>query len=186
MSTTLASFDSGHGDQVHDVQLDYYGKRIATASSDRGIKIFEVAGDQVSSRRAGVRFALECFLSNACPPPPPFGHFTGHVVQHRTERCVRFSTVLTSQVSHLADLAGHEGPVWQVSWGHPKFGGILASCSFDHRVIIWKELHEGSWQQARFVSACTATRCVVATLLSTGAPGSRRTLRSAWPVLKGA
>ena len=47
MSTTLASFDSGHGDQVHDVQLDYYGKRIATASSDRGIKIFEVAGDQV-------------------------------------------------------------------------------------------------------------------------------------------
>ena len=39
--------------------------------------------------------------------------------------------------------------MWQVSWGHPKFGGILASCSFDHRVIIWKELHEGSWQQAR-------------------------------------
>ena len=53
------------------------------------------------------------------------------------------------QVSHQADLAGHEGPVWQVSWGHPKFGGILASCSFDHRVIIWKELAEGSWQQAR-------------------------------------
>jgi protein transport protein SEC13 len=52
-------------------------------------------------------------------------------------------------VSHQADLAGHEGPVWQVSWGHPKFGGILASCSFDHRVIIWKELAEGSWQQAR-------------------------------------
>ena len=39
--------------------------------------------------------------------------------------------------------------MWQVSWGHPKFGGILASCSFDHRVIIWKELAEGSWQQAR-------------------------------------
>lgn len=47
MATTLAAFDSGHHDMVHDVQLDYYGKRIATASSDRGIKIFEVAGDQV-------------------------------------------------------------------------------------------------------------------------------------------
>ena len=47
MTTTLASFDSGHGDMVHDVQLDYYGTRLATASSDRGIKIFEVAGEQV-------------------------------------------------------------------------------------------------------------------------------------------
>ena len=47
MTTTLASFDSGHGDMVHDVQLDYYGKRLATASSDRGIKLFEVAGEQV-------------------------------------------------------------------------------------------------------------------------------------------
>ena len=47
MATTLAAFDSGHHDMVHDVQLDYYGKRIATASSDRGIKIFELAGEQV-------------------------------------------------------------------------------------------------------------------------------------------
>ena len=47
MATTLAAFDSDHHDMVHDVQLDYYGKRIATASSDRGIKIFEVAGEQV-------------------------------------------------------------------------------------------------------------------------------------------
>ena len=47
MTTTLASFDSGHGDMVHDVQLDYYGTRLATASSDRGIKLFNVAGEQV-------------------------------------------------------------------------------------------------------------------------------------------
>ena len=55
----------------------------------------------------------------------------------------RNAVLCRCQVSHQADLAGHEGPVWQVSWGHPKFGGILASCSFDHRVIIWKELAEG-------------------------------------------
>ena len=39
--------------------------------------------------------------------------------------------------------------MWQVAWAHPKFGGILASCSFDHRVIIWKELEQGNWQQVR-------------------------------------
>ncbi len=64
--------------------------------------------------------------------------------------------------------------MWQVSWGHPKFGGILASCSFDHRVIIWKELHEGSWQQARVMApAHAATWYVSATARSTEAPGSR-------------
>lgn len=33
----------------------------------------------------------------------------------------------------------HEGPVWQVAWAHPKFGSILASCSYDGSVIIWQE-----------------------------------------------
>ena len=36
-------------------------------------------------------------------------------------------------------LFSHEGPVWQVSWAHPKFGTILASASYDARVIIWRD-----------------------------------------------
>lgn len=31
--------------------------------------------------------------------------------------------------------ASHEGPVWQVSWAHPKYGSILASCSYDRKVM---------------------------------------------------
>jgi hypothetical protein len=31
------------------------------------------------------------------------------------------------------------GPVWQISWAHPKFGTLLASCSYDGSVIIHKE-----------------------------------------------
>lgn len=37
--------------------------------------------------------------------------------------------------------------MWQVAWGHPKFGNLIASASFDHRVIIWKEGSDGSWAQ---------------------------------------
>jgi hypothetical protein len=62
------SFDTAHADMVHDAQLDYYGKRLATCSSDRAIKIFDVLGD-------------------------------------------------THQ--HVADLVGHQGPVWQVRRIHP-------------------------------------------------------------------
>lgn len=40
----------------------------------------------------------------------------------------------------LADIKGHRGPVWQISWSHPASGELLASCSYDRRVIVWKEL----------------------------------------------
>ncbi|KAH7685859.1 protein transport protein SEC13 protein [Dioscorea alata] len=90
--------ETGHQDVVHDVSMDYYGKRLATASSDTTIQIIGVSG---------------------------------------------------SSHQHIATLSGHQGPVWQVAWAHPKFGSILASCSYDGRVIIWKEGNKpGQWSQA--------------------------------------
>ena len=40
----------------------------------------------------------------------------------------------------------HEGPVWQVAWAHPMDGNVLASCSYDRKVIIWKE-ENGTWEK---------------------------------------
>jgi protein transport protein SEC13 len=42
MSTSVATFDTQHDDMIHDAQMDYYGKRLATCSSDKTIKIFDV------------------------------------------------------------------------------------------------------------------------------------------------
>ena len=98
---TSQKIETGHQDVVHDVAMDYYGKRLATASSDNTIKIITVNGD----------------------------------------------ASFPSQI--LANLTGHQGPVWQVCWAHPKFGSILASCSYDGRVIIWKEISkQNEWIQA--------------------------------------
>ena len=33
---------TSHEDLIHDVQLDYYGKRMATCSSDRTVKIWDL------------------------------------------------------------------------------------------------------------------------------------------------
>lgn len=90
---------------VHDAQLDYYGKRLATCSSDRSVKVFDLSADQKTL---------------------------------------------------IADLRGHEGPVWQLSWAHPRYGALLASASFDHRVIIWKEGADGQWVQVRTGGSWTA------------------------------
>ena len=87
MVTVQSTVDTGHEDMIHDAQMDFYGTRLATCSSDRSVKIFDV--------RDGTQ-------------------------------------------TLAADLRGHEGPVWQVTWAHPRFGNILASCSYDRRVIIWQ------------------------------------------------
>ncbi|ORY33379.1 WD40-repeat-containing domain protein [Naematelia encephala] len=85
--------ETQHEDMIHDAQLDYYGKRLATCSSDKTIRIVNVVN----------------------------GEAKGEPVI----------------------LKGHTAPVWQLAWAHPSFGSILASCSYDGRVFIWKEVGPG-------------------------------------------
>ncbi|XP_069592322.1 protein SEC13 homolog isoform X2 [Ranitomeya imitator] len=95
MVSVINNVDTSHEDMIHDAQMDYYGIRLATCSSDRSVKIFDVKNG-------------------------------GQIL--------------------IADLRGHEGPVWQVAWAHPMYGNILASCSYDRKVIIWKE-ENGTWDK---------------------------------------
>ncbi|CAD6226874.1 GSCOCG00005956001-RA-CDS [Cotesia congregata] len=94
MVSVLNTVDTGHEDMIHDAEMDYYGLRLATCSSDNSVKVFDLKNGSQSL---------------------------------------------------VADLKGHDGPVWQVAWAHPKFGNILASCSYDRKVMIWKEL--GEWKK---------------------------------------
>eukprot|EP00188_Purpureofilum_apyrenoidigerum_P000652 Plantae.Rhodophyta-Purpureofilum_apyrenoidigerum.ctg12987.p1 GENE.Plantae.Rhodophyta-Purpureofilum_apyrenoidigerum.ctg12987~~Plantae.Rhodophyta-Purpureofilum_apyrenoidigerum.ctg12987.p1 ORF type:complete len:334 (+),score=36.48 Plantae.Rhodophyta-Purpureofilum_apyrenoidigerum.ctg12987:115-1116(+) len=89
--------ETGHTDMIHDAQWDYYGRRLATCSSDGTVRIFDVdaAGDRKME----------------------------------------------------AELHGHDGPVWQIAWAHPMYDNVLASCGFDHKVILWKEASKGMWQK---------------------------------------
>ncbi len=48
MATTITSIDTQHGDMVHDAAFDYYGRRLATCSSDRLIKVYDVSGDETA------------------------------------------------------------------------------------------------------------------------------------------
>ncbi|KAK9497348.1 hypothetical protein O3M35_004681 [Rhynocoris fuscipes] len=59
-----------------------------------------------------------------------------------SDNSIKIFNVKEGTFNHVTDLKGHFGPVWQLSWAHPKFGNILASCSFDKRLIIWKENRE--------------------------------------------
>ena len=91
---TEVRFDSKHEDHITDVAWDFYARRLATASSDRTVKIWTV--DKES---------------------------------HELE----------------ATLTGHDGPVWEVGWAHPKWGSVVASCSYDGTVLVFREDAPGRW-----------------------------------------
>jgi len=94
-NSLITSVDTKHEDQIHDCQFDFYGTRLATASSDKSIKIFEVNNDKTT---------------------------------------------------YLTQITSHDGPVWQLSWAHPKFGPILASAGFDKKVMVHQEQADGTWK----------------------------------------
>lgn len=56
----------------------------------------------------------------------------------------------------------HEGAVWSISWAHPKYGTILASSSYDGRILIWREQPQGQWQRIYEFTLHTASVNLVA------------------------
>ena len=62
-----------------------------------------------------------------------------------SDKTIRIFEVNDDKTTYLTSISHHDGPVWQLSWAHPKFGSILSSAGFDKRVNIYKEGHDGNW-----------------------------------------
>lgn len=107
----LASFETGHGDMVHDAAFDYYGKRLATCSSDRSIKLFNVVGEQVRGPAPRLEALPPAFR---CQPPPPPLAFCASVMATRLCR-IADHALGRPQRPRGAGVAGRLGApqVWQ-------------------------------------------------------------------------
>ena len=51
----------------------------------------------------------------------------------------------------------HSGSVWRVTWAHPEFGQVLASCSFDRTAAVWEEIVGESNDKQRGLSHWVST-----------------------------
>ncbi|KAI2652572.1 Nucleoporin SEH1 [Labeo rohita] len=59
----------------------------------------------------------------------------------------------------------HSGSVWRVTWAHPEFGQVLASCSFDRTAAVWEEIvgesndkqrGQSHWHMGLMLTTCSA------------------------------
>ncbi len=137
-----------HGDMVHDAQLDYYGLRLATCSSDKTVKIFEVSQDG--------NHKLEATLE---------GH-EGPVWRVAWSHPSRHGKPLLASASHdgcvivwmeesrgmwrrFYDYSWHASSVNSVAFAPAEYGLIFACASSDGFVSICTLLSDGTWDEQR-------------------------------------
>ncbi|KAI9814398.1 MAG: GTPase-activating protein S13 [Pycnora praestabilis] len=138
--------NSGHDDMIHDAVLDYYGRRLATCSSDRTIKIFEVEGEthRLTETLKGHEGAVWC-VSWA---HPKYGNilasagYDGKVFIWREQG---------GQWQKVFDFALHTASVNIVTWSPHESGCLLACASSDGSVSIL-EFADNSWTHQIFAA----------------------------------
>ncbi|MCO5584729.1 hypothetical protein L7F22_038661 [Adiantum nelumboides] len=109
--------DCSTGHDQHDAQLDYYGKRLATCSSDRTVKVFDVVDGQ-------------------------WGDVLG-----RYQRFIwlRANAGNTGGWTKIKEHGMHSASVNSIAWAPHELGSILACASSDGNVSVLKFNNDGTW-----------------------------------------
>ncbi|KAG1251178.1 hypothetical protein G6F68_012412 [Rhizopus microsporus] len=116
---------------IHDAQLDYYSRRLATASSDHTIKIFNVDGDNQT--------LTHTITDNTAPvwqvawAHPKFGTilasfaYDGRVLIFKEQN---------GAWTKIHENNKHTASVNSVAWAPHELGAILACASSDGKISI--------------------------------------------------
>ncbi|KAI9804307.1 MAG: GTPase-activating protein S13 [Piccolia ochrophora] len=174
--------NAGHDDMVHDAVLDYYGRRLATCSSDRTIKIFEIDGEThrlTETLKGYYTFNRNPNLTRIpSQAHPKYGNilasagYDGKVFIWREQG---------GQWQKVFDFALHTASVNMVSWAPHEAGCLLACASSDGSVSVL-EFKDNSWDHQIFPAHGIGVNAVswapaltpgslVSSAPATGAPG---------------
>ncbi|KAG4028214.1 hypothetical protein MFRU_023g00510 [Monilinia fructicola] len=123
--------NSGHDDMIHDAALDYYGRRLATCSSDRTVKIFEIEGE--THRLTETLKGHEGAIWSISWAHPKYGNilasagYDGKVLIYKET---------SSAWTKIYDFALHTASVNSLSWCPHESGCLLACASSDGNVSV--------------------------------------------------
>ncbi|KXJ20086.1 Protein SEC13-like [Exaiptasia diaphana] len=146
----LNTVDTSHEDMVHDAQLDYYGKKLATCSSDKTVKIFETSGSQqtlVATLRGHDGPVWQVSWSH-----PMFGNL---LASCSYDRKVVIWKESNTGWTKLQEFCNHDSSVNSICWAPPEYGLILACGSSDGSVSIISSPGDGTWDSKKINNAHT-------------------------------
>ncbi|XP_076329062.1 protein SEC13 homolog isoform X3 [Tachypleus tridentatus] len=142
--------DTSHEDMIHDAQMDYYGIRLATCSSDQSVKIFDV--------KNGTHKLVADLREHEGPvwqvawAHPMFGNI---LASCSYDRKVVLWKETRGEWKNIYVHIGHDSSVNSLCWAPHDLGLMLACGSSDGAVSILSSSGDGNWDTKKINNAHT-------------------------------
>ncbi|KAH9946722.1 WD40-repeat-containing domain protein [Amylocystis lapponica] len=149
VSSDPIPIETSHEDMIHDAQLDYYGKRLATCSSDRTVRVFDVVEGDV--QKAGGGQTLKGHTGpvwQVAWAHPKYGHilascsYDGKVIIWKEQTG---PGAAAGGWAKIKEHTLHKASVNSVSWAPHELGAILACASSDGTISVLTFKNDGQW-----------------------------------------
>lgn len=151
MAQTIATFDTAHSGTIHDAQLDYYGKRLATASADASIRVWDVSTEQhniLAEIREHTAPVWQVSWAH-----PKFGSLLASASYDK--QVIVWKEVRAGDWQPLYKESTHTGSVNGIAWSPWEFGLNLATASSDGSVGIISNKGGDRWTRKQIGNAHT-------------------------------
>jgi len=148
MVSVMQTIDTNHEDMIHDAQMDYFGVKLATCSSDRAIKVFDVKQDQYNLHQELV--GHEGPVWQLAWAHPKFGSI---LASCSYDKKVVIWKETNRKWAQLYTYTAHESSVNSVSWAPHEFGLVLACGSSDCTISIVSSVDGENWEAKRIQNA---------------------------------
>ncbi|KAL7748853.1 GTPase-activating protein S13 [Sorochytrium milnesiophthora] len=145
---SAVSFDAQHEDMIHDVQLDYYGKQLATCSSDRTVRIFKIEGE--TQTLVETLKGHDAPVWQVCWAHPKYGNVLASASYDCKVIIWRESNGAWSKVYEHAK---HTQSVNSIAWAPHELGLMLAAGSSDGKISVLRYQEDGKWDDSVSVIA---------------------------------
>jgi len=150
MASTLSSIDTQHEDMIHDAQPDFYGKRLATCSSDRTIKIFDLADNGTQNFLSELK-GHEGPVWQVSWAHPKFGSILASCSYDR--KVIIWKETSNNVWNKVHEYDKHESSVNAVAWAPHEFGLILVTASSDCTLSVITYKGDSTWDSVRIPQA---------------------------------
>lgn len=149
MMNVLHTIDTGHEDMIHDAEVDYYGLRLATCSSDNSIKIYDI--------KDGAHTLLDELKGHFGPvwqiswSHPRYGNL---LASCSYDRKVIIWKDIQGKWTKYYEYANHDSSVNSVQFGPAEFGLVLACGSSDGSIsILTYQTETNTWEAKKIPNA---------------------------------
>lgn len=148
MVSVINSVDTAHEDMIHDAQMDYYGNRLATCSSDKSVKIFDIRNGS-QTLQADLK-AHEGPVWQLAWAHPMFGCLLASCSYDR--RVIIWKETNGTWIK-LHEYSNHDSSVNSVCFAPHEFGLMLACASSDGSISIISSTGDGTWDAKKITNA---------------------------------